>query len=574
MTSLLRRYWPYLRPQAGLLLPALLCMVLTAMATGVYAYLIGPVVKFLFAGGLAPEDSLTRALSWLGAAPVMHDRIYALRVLPLLILVAALAKGLGQFGKFYLMGKLGELSVFRLRADLLKHLHELPLTRLHRLRTGDVMTRLTSDVTLVQEATTNVLGSLISDSLTISVLLGLALWLDWRLALITLVVLPALALPITWISRRLRATTRGVQQGRGELADHVQQDMHALGLIKSYGLSGQRREEFQRSSGRYLAASLNSYAARALASPIMEWVGALGLSATLWLAALRMEAGTLVPEHFISFFAAMLLLYEPMKNLGRLNTHLQSGLAGAERVFEVLGWEPESDEGSRTRTEFTESLDLSGVRCVLGGRPVLEDVTVSVRRGEWLAIVGESGAGKTSLARLLTRQLVPDAGEIALDGIPFESLTRESLRRLIVLVEQNPILFDDTIRANILMARPGASPAELEEAISRARLAELVAGLPDGDATRVGPAGLRLSEGEKQRIALARAFLRDAPIVILDEVTASLDPENSAAIQEAIRQLARRATVLMITHRLEQIPAEARVLRIEGGRIRAENVAR
>ena len=569
MTGTSRILWSYVRPNLGVLGLALGCMAANALATGFYAYLVGPVVKFLFTGGLNEGDSLTRLLEAAGLTPRLGDGAYLLMLLPVLILGAALIKGASQYGKFYLMGIFGERSVFRLRADLLAKLHRLPLPRFDAGSSGDFITRLGSDVTLVQEAVTNAVGSLISDSLKVAVLLGVAVALDWKLALITFVVLPFVAIPIVRVGRRLKRTATDCQEVRAKMASQVQEDVSGIRVIKGFGLERTRQGRFEQLNRTYLAASLRSFSIRAFASPLMEIMGALGLAATLWLAGARMAAGVLVPEHFVSFFAAVLMLYEPMKNLGRLNNIIQPGRAGAERALELLKWEEEGDldRGGRRPKELREAIRFEAVSFSYGDRPALSRVDLEIRAGSTVAIVGESGSGKTTLAHLLTRNYAPTAGRVTFDGVPLDHIPLDHLRRLVAVVEQRPILFDDTILNNVRLGNPDAGRKDVDRAIEKARLAQLVRSLPEGAETMVGEGGVRLSEGEKQRVAIARAFLRGSPVVVFDEVTASLDAANEAAIRDAIRDLAASRTVLIIAHRLSTIRDAGRIVVMDGGEV-------
>ncbi len=559
----------FLSSHRGILLLALLCMAFNAFATGFYAYLLGPVVKFLFSGGLLEGDSLTRLLRLVGLEPRLGDRNYVLALLPVLVLIAAAVKGVSQYGKFYLMGRWGELTVFRLRSELLSALHHLPGDVRESKDSGDLLTRAISDVGLLQEALTNAVGSLVSDSLKVLVLLSVAVYLDWRLAAVTLAALPFIALPIVLVGRWLKKTAVHRQQAVAGLTSHVREDLEAAELIRNYGLQKERLLRYRTFSRAYLDASLKSYGARAAASPIMEVLGALGLGATLWLAGTRMQAGELVPEHFISFFAAILLLYEPLKNLGRLNNVIQSGRAGMMRALEMLDWpdERERDRGEASIHTFERAITFADVHFSYGDRPVFTKLNLTLRKGERLAVVGASGVGKTSLVRLLCRRMEPSGGEITIDGVPLEEIRLGSLRKAVCVVEQRPILFSDSIRNNILFARPEATSDDLERATRSAGLEDFLKRLPRGLDTPVGEGGAALSEGEKQRISLARAFLRQSPVIVLDEVTSALDAVNEAAIREALQKLGRERTLLIIAHRLSTIREADRIVVLEEGRV-------
>ncbi len=569
MTSTTQRILHYLHPGLPGFLAALVCMVTNALATGLYAYLIGPVVKFLFTGGLKEQDSLTSFLRGMGLEPQLERSDYLLWALPLLILFSALLKGASQYGKFYLMGWVGERGVYHLRADLLQKLHRLPVERYDLTPSGDLISRIASDLPLLQEAVTHAAATVVSDSMKVLVLLGLALWLDWRLALVTLVILPLVAWPIVNVGKRLKNTATDRQRQVSDIVSHVREDIRAQRVIRDFNLSQQRLKRFKTSNRAYLGASLRSFRIRALASPLMEIIGAVGLGATIWLAARRIGSGELAPEHFVSFFASLLLLYEPMKNLGRVNTYIQSGRAGADRVFELLDWpdERQLDRGRQQVEELHDRLCFENLHFGYGERQALCGVDFSLQAGQTVALVGESGAGKSTLLRLLLRHFEPDTGRITIDGIALSDITLDSIRRLVVSVEQRPLLFDTTIGENIQLARPEAKEAQLWEAIERAQLRTLIENLPQGLHTPIGEGGARLSEGERQRVALARAFIKGAPVIVLDEVTSALDAHNEAAIARAIEEIGQERTVLMIAHRLSSVRHADKVVVMHQGRV-------
>ena len=557
----------FFKPSLPILSLAMFCMVINALATGFYAYLIGPVVKFLFAGGLLENDSLTSLLRFIGLAPRIGDRDYLLLMLPVLILLAAIVKGAAQFGKSFLMGQLGERAVFSLRSELLRKVHHLPDERFDTITGGDFVTRLGSDVSMIQEALTQALSALISDSLKILVLLAVAVFLDWRLAMISVCVLPMVPVPIVLVGRRLKQTAGEVQKSRAEMSAHVMEDVAGARVIKDYRLEAMRLEKFSEHNRNYLLAAIRAFFVKSFSSPLMELLGALGLAATLWLAGSRMASGALVPEHFISFFAAILMLYEPMKSLGRINNVIQSGRAGAARVFEILNFEEEEKGGEERPETFREEIRFDGVKLSLGGREILHGIDFSLGAGKMTAFVGASGAGKSTLMKLLLRHYTHLEGRILIDGIALEEIDLSALRNLITVVEQRPHLFNDSLIYNVQLGAPEAGRKEVMKAIEMARLTELIERLPKGLDTPVGENGMLLSEGEKQRVALARAFLKNSPIVIFDEVTAALDAASETAIREAILDLAQKHTVLVIAHRLSTIRDAEHIIVLEEGRI-------
>jgi len=416
----------YFRPYKHIFVAALLFMMLNALATGFYAYLVGPVVKFIFTGSFSEGDSLPSLLGLLGLQVGFGSRKAVLLLLPGLILASALLKGIGQFGKFYLMGAFGEKALFDIRADILAHIHRLPMERIESETGGALLSRLSQDSRLIGEAVVNALGSLFSDSMKMLVLLGVAFALDWRLACITFFLLPLVALPIIQVGRRLKRTAGVCQSETAALSSHVLEDIRAARMIRHFGLADLRSDLFFRINKNFLAASLKSYAIRAFASPLMELIGALGLSATLAYAAWRMDRNTLEPEHFVSFFAAVLLLYEPMKNLGRLNNWIQPGRAGAARVAELLNWKTEDNGSVAVIDEIREGIAIENLRFSYGEAPVLDGVNLKLHPGSMTALVGPSGAGKSTLLRLLLRERVPESGSICADAVDIGAFSLES----------------------------------------------------------------------------------------------------------------------------------------------------
>ncbi len=553
----------YFKPYSNYFAAAILCMALNALATGLYAYLIGPLVKFIFVGALEESDSLVRLLSFLGLEPQIDDPSFALMLLPVMIISVALLKGLGQFGKYYLMGAFGEKAVFDIRAEMLAKLHRLRFERLDKEPDGELLSRMTQDSRLISEAATNALGSLFSDSMKLFVLLGVAFLLDWRLALVSFFILPLVAVPIVKIGRKLKKTSMDRQREIAAISSQTLEDIQNARSIRDFSMEATRTESFQKINSNYLKASLKSFAIRAFSSPLMELLGALGLSGTLFYAGWRLGQGTLVPEHFVSFFAAILLLYEPMKNLGRLNNFIQPGRAGAARIAEFLSW-PEETGGSQD-AGFDSEIRFESIEFGYGEKLVFSNLNLTLKKGECVALVGSSGAGKTSLTRILALERRPLKGRLLVDGKDLAMISVDSWRRMYARVEQRPLLFDDSIYNNIALGKAGAKKSEVLAAAELAGVMPFARSLEGGLDCEVGQGGRLLSEGQLQRIALARAFLKDAPIVILDEATSALDAENEELIAGAMDMLAKDKLVLVVAHRLSTVKKADRILVLENG---------
>jgi subfamily B ATP-binding cassette protein MsbA len=543
-------------------------MVLLAAATGIYGYLVGPVIKFLFTGGAAGGEQILAVVPFLDLGA--SDRDTLLVVLPLVILAVSAVKGVAYYGQAALMGGLGQRVIHDVRRAMFDRLIGLSQSFFHRAKSGDLVSRFVSDANQIEEAVTYGLSSYLRDSLQIVTLLFLCFWLDWELAVISFFVFPLAAFPLYRFGRRVRAWVGHGQEALGEIGTSVHESVAGVRVAQVFGREDAERERLERANRHYLNTLLRSIAVKALQSPVVELLGAGGLAATLWWASSRVAGGTLAPEHFVSFFASVLLLYQPVKTIGRVNTVVFAGIAAADRVFALLDARPEIVDTPEARVlpGFSTAIELRGVHFSYGHGPVLRGIDLTVRAGEVVALVGPSGGGKSTLCALLPRLYDVQEGAVLMDGNDVRELTLASLRAQIAGVEQEPFLFNDTVRANIAYGRRGASHAEVVEAAQAAHAASFIERLPRGYDTLVGERGVRLSGGERQRIAIARALLKDAPILILDEATSHLDAESERLVQVAVDALMRGRTVVVIAHRLATIRRADRIVFVAEGQVR------
>jgi subfamily B ATP-binding cassette protein MsbA len=557
----------FLRPYLGRFAGALGCMVLLAAATGLYGYLVGPVLKFLFTGGASGGEQIVAIVPFLEVSGA--DREAMLVLLPLVIVFVAAVKGFAYYGQAALMGGLGQRVVYDVRATMCDHLLTLPQSFFHRSKSGDLVSRFVSDAGQIEEAVTFGLSSYLRDSLQIATLLGLCFWLDWELALVSFLVFPLAAFPLYKFGRRVRAWVGRGQEALGEIGTAVHESVAGIRDVQVFGREDAERERFGRANRHYLATMLRSLRVKAVQSPVVELLGALGLAATLWWATSRVARGDLAPEHFVSFFATVLLLYQPVKMLGRVNTIVFGGIAAADRIFALLDTRSEIRDrvGARPLPRFAHGIELRRVHFSYGHGPVLRGIDLSIRAGEVVALVGPSGGGKTTLLSLVPRLYDVQEGAVLVDGHDVREVSLASLRAQIAVVGQEPFLFNDTVHANIAYGRPGATTAEVEEAARAAHAREFIERLPQRYETVVGERGVRLSGGERQRIAIARAILKDAPILILDEATSHLDAESERLVQEALEALMRGRTVLVIAHRLSTIRRAERIVFVAQGQV-------
>jgi ATP-binding cassette, subfamily B, bacterial MsbA len=576
----LRAYLRILRfalPYKGRFAAAFGCMVVLAVATAAYVNLLGPVMEFLFTGR-------TNAMAMLGKfvpASIDMDRIAAsvprekvLAWLPAVVIGVALVKGVAWFGQFFLMGMISQRIVADMRRALFDHMLSLSPAFFARRHSGDLMSRLSNDVGSVENAISNAIASYLRDGLTVVVMLVNCFILDWRLSLMAFVAVPVTILPIIRIGKKLKKVTTQSQATLGRISEMVQEALAGMRVVQAYGMEPWEVRRFQEANDHWIGIQRRGFIVRAVSSPLMEVMAAVGLSIAIWWVGGRILQGELQAGKFFSFVTAIMLLYQPVKQLGRVGQIALQGMAAGERIFEILDARSEvADTGTRILPPFREEVRFDRVSFSYGEKPVLRDVSLSIRKGEVVALVGSSGGGKTTLANLLPRFWDVTQGRIALDGVDLREATLASLRSQMALVTQETVLFNDTVRANIAYGRPEVAAADVERAARMAHAHDFIAALPQGYDTVIGEKGVLLSGGQRQRIAIARAFLKDAPILILDEATSALDAESEREVQKALESLmgfggqGAQRTTLVIAHRLSTIRHADRIVVLAGGQV-------
>jgi len=572
----------FVAPYRARLAAALSCMVVLALASTAYVSLLGPVLEFLFKGDTRVVAGWSR---WLPQGYDLQDwttrvdRMQVLAVLPFVITAVSLVKGVAYFGQFFLMGMVGQRVIADMRSALFDHLLGLSPSFFHQRHSGDLMSRFTADVGAVELAITNAIASYIRDGLTVAVMLAYCFWLDWRLSLMAFVAVPVTLLPIVRMGQRLKKATIQSQEKLGRIAELVQEALTGLRVVQAFGMQRYEGDRFRAENSRWVRIVRRSLAVRGFSSPLMEVMAAAGLSLAIWWVGGRILAGELSAGKFFSFVAAVLMLYQPVKSIGRVGQIALQGAAAAERIFEVLDARSAvPDTGTQALAPFAAELRLEQVDFSYDGqRPVLDGVTLSVRKGEVVALVGSSGGGKSTLVNLLLRFYDPTAGRITLDGVDLRQVPLRALRAQMALVTQDTVLFNDTVRANIAYGLPDRSQADVERAARLAHAHGFIEALPRGYDTVIGERGALLSGGQRQRMAIARAFLRDAPILLLDEATSALDAESEREVQRALESLmgfgeeaAGPRTTLVIAHRLSTIRHADRIVVLAGGRVAEE----
>jgi subfamily B ATP-binding cassette protein MsbA len=544
-----RRLLPYMRPYLPVLVVGGALALVVASMEGAIAWLVKPAMDDIF---------------------IRRDAAM-LRLIPLLLLGAYVVKGVGRYGQSYLMASVGERVVATLRGNLYGHIQQMPLSFFADLHSAELMSRVVTDVNRLARVSSTVLVMAIRQLAMIVALLSVMLVREWRLAVIALALLPFVGVAVRAIGRRLYRINKRSQEKVAELNILLHEAFSGMKIVKAFGRERHEAQRFERVNRRLLDLALKDHRTDEVTEPLMEILAAIAITGVLWYAGRQVIAGVMTPGDFFSFTAAMALIYGPVRQLSRIMNTVQQSTSSVERVFEILDTPPAIADrpGARVLPEFAGALRFEGVSFRYPGSPdlTLRDITLDVQRGEVVAFVGMSGAGKSTLIDLVPRFHDVTEGRITLDGHDVREVTQASLRALIAVVTQETFLFSDSIRDNIAYGRPGATAEDIGRAARQAHAEEFILACPEGYATLVGERGVRLSGGQRQRLAIARAFLKDPPILILDEATSDLDAESEFMVQQALTDLMRGRTVLVIAHRLATVRNADRIVVVHEGRI-------
>jgi ATP-binding cassette, subfamily B, bacterial MsbA len=543
-----KRLLTYLLPYRMRLIWAGVFMLLSSGMISAQTYLVKPVIDKVIIG---------------------HD--WALgKWIPLALIVVSLVKGATWYARDYLMGWVGQKIVNDIRDRLYSHIQTLSFSYFTRTPTGVIISRIINDVNLVQGALTRVPSSLVQGVFTMAALIGYILYLNWRLAAFSIIVLPLAGFALSKFSRRFRRTSTRMQEQVGDLTMHLHETVSGVRIVKAFGMEEYEGRRFAARNKQLFNSLMQSIKTSALSHPVMEVISMVGTSLVilygLWAIILRK---TMTPGDFFSFMVALVFFYRPLKDLNGINNVVQDGIAAAKRIFEVLDTEPEirsATDATAMARDF-RTIEFRDVSFKYEDNLVLRNISLTVRAGETIAIVGKSGGGKTTLVNLLPRFYDVSGGAILIDGKDMRSLTLESLRSTMAMVTQQTILFNDTVGNNIAYGHT-ERPADAIAAAARAAHADgFIGGLPQGYDTVIGESGVKLSGGQRQRIAIARALLKDAPILILDEATSALDSESEREVQNALDALMQGRTSFVIAHRLSTIMNADRIIVLRDGRI-------
>ena len=495
---------------------------------------------------------------------------FLIKWVPVALVMIFIVRGIGAYIGTYASTWVGNKVVMDLRDIMFRRMLALPLGYFYDNTTGNLISRFTFDVGQVTSAATNVIMVLVKDSVTIFGLLAYLLYVDWKLTLLSLIMVPPIALAVRYFNIRLRNMSRATQRAMGDITQVLQETVECNKVVKIFGGQEYEAKRFAETSNRLRGFNMKQTAAAAANVPIVQVLAALAVAVVVYYATIQVQSDSTTVGSFVAFLAAMMLLTAPLKRLTGVAEHLQRGLAAAESVFAVLDEEPEKDEGTvaleRARGDIR--FDRVTFRYPRAEQPALLGVTVAIRSGETVALVGPSGGGKTTFANMVPRFFHPASGRITIDGHDLESLSLASLRRNIALVSQDVALFNDTVAANIAYGQSaGASREAIERAAQAAHALDFIRAMPQGFDTLIGENGVRLSGGQRQRLAIARTILKDAPILILDEATSALDSESEKHVQAALERLLLGRTTIVIAHRLSTIENADRILVLDKGEV-------
>jgi len=540
-----------IKPYRNRLLLAMISMVIVAGLSAMQAYMVKPLLDEIF---------------------FKKDRLM-LNLLPLALMLLFLVKGIFYYCYSYLMERVGQGIILDLRKKIYDHIQSLPLSYFTKTPTGELISRIISDVTLMQGAVSSALVGTLKDLFQALGLLTVIFYQNWKLALMSLVFIPLASLPIYRFGKKFRELSSRGQETTASIANILQETIHGNRIVKAFGMEEYESKRFSERAGQLFSITMKDVQLKSLNHPLMELLGGIGIALIMWYGGNQVLNGKSTPGTFFSFLTALIMIYEPIKNISKVNNPIQHGLAAATRVFSVLDIKPEITDkpGALALPPIHKEIVFKDVHFSYdGATEILKGINLAVSPGEVIALVGTSGGGKTTLANLIPRFLDVTNGEIFIDGQDIRNVTLKSLRGQIAMVTQQTILFNDTVRNNIAYGDLKKSDDELAAVAKAAHALDFINELPEGFETIIGESGARLSGGQQQRISIARALAKNAPILILDEATSALDMESEREVQKALENLMKGRTTFIIAHRLSTIKNADRIIVIKDGLIAEE----
>jgi subfamily B ATP-binding cassette protein MsbA len=542
-----KRLLTYLTPYKARLAWSVVFMGLTSALVSAQAYLVKPVLDKVI---LAKNMELGLLLP------------------PALVLVT-IFKGAAAYGRDYLLGWVGQKIVNDIRDQLYTHIESLSFSYFTRTPTGVIISRIVNDVNLVQGALTKAPSSLVQGVFTMVALTGYVLYLNWRLAAFSIIILPLAGIALSRFSKRFRKASTSMQEEIGVLTTHLHETIGGIRIVKAFGMEKYESRRFSDKNRNLFNSLMRAIKTSAISHPIMEVISIFGTSLVILFGLYAIAAGTMTIGDFFSFMAALVFFYRPLRDLNGVNSTVQDGMAAAKRIFEVLDTRPEIMDRKGAGIAFPDfkTIEFRNLVFKYEDEMVLKDIDLTVKAGETIAIVGKSGGGKTTLVNLIPRFYDVTGGSILIDGRDIRDLSIESLRSLTAIVTQQTFLFNDTVKDNIAYGDTGKQFEDIVRAAQSAYAEDFIRALPLGYDTVIGESGVKLSGGQRQRIAIARALLKNAPILILDEATSSLDTQSEREVQNALDTLMKGRTSFVIAHRLSTVMNADRIIVLKDGRI-------
>lgn len=562
----LSRLLKYLKPHWAIFSLATFAMLVVGLLESAIGGLIVPIFDQAF------SQTGQRTPTLFGLQHIIPESgLAAWKTISILLLVFTLAKGVAEYFSTYLMARIGQSAVLKLRQDLYDHVLSQSATFFERHRTNYLVSRLVSSAAAIEAAVTSVLRDMLRESFTLIAFLAASFYYSWRLTLGSLVIAPIIALLTAKFSTRLRNLSRESFEGNKELTDTAQEALSNQTIVKAFRAEPREAERFTTVAKRIVSANLRSARIAGFAPPTIEMIGVIFVVFLLYFGQREIISGRMTAAQFLTFLFFLFRSYDPMRKLSRLHNAMEQSLAAASHVWEVMDEQAKIPEkpNAVALAPLKQAIELRSVSFGYGNetRSVLRDVSLKIPAGHMVALVGESGGGKSTLTKLLPRFHDPVSGAVLWDGVDIRDASIASLRRNIALVTQETVLFNDTVRHNIAYGRPDATDIEIEQAALIAFAHDFIKELPDGYDTVVGERGIFLSGGQRQRLAIARALLVDAPVLILDEATSALDAESERLVQRAIGNLILNRTTIVIAHRLSTIRRADTIVVMEAGRI-------
>lgn len=546
--EIVNRLYRVLKPYRSKLVIAMVGMVIVAGFNASQAYMVKPLLDEIF---------------------VNKDK-FLLNILPLALLALFLVKGVFYFIYSYLLEWVGQCVIRDLRNQIYAHLNRLSLSFFHNTPTGELISRIINDVNLLQGAVSHALIRILRDFVSVIGLLGVIFFMDWKLALMSMIFLPMAAGPIVIFGKKFRRVSTSYQKSVGEATNILHETIGGTRIVKAFCMEREEEKRFAGQIQQVFNTLMSETKYRCLSHPMIEFLGGIGMALIIWFGGMQVLKGNSTTGTFMSFLTALIMLYEPVKGVSKINSTIQSGMAAATRIFTLLNVVPDIREkpDAMVLPPFQQSIEYRDVTFAYGTNdPVLKSINLTVRRGEILAVVGPSGGGKTTLTNLLPRFHDVNKGAVYIDGHDIRDVTLHSLRSQIALVTQQTILFNDTVYNNIRYGSRNCSEDEVHQAADAAYALEFIQELPHGFDTVIGESGARLSGGQRQRVSIARAILKDSPILVLDEATSALDTESERKVQKALENLMKNRTTIVIAHRLSTIKNADRIIVMQDGRL-------